>query len=375
MTLTRPHDNNDGGVGERPVDRRAASVFRLRLSCRSRFTTDPLQPFDIEPSQRMSAVSPRSTFYSPSGLVPFAAWLLVAILLVPVAALGGVVYSAAIVFVPLVKFRWVGSVGLGWAIGVLAAKICRWGKVRSQLFAVVVAVLGVLVAYYAAWGIHRSLVIAGQVGVGEKWAGIVARGFLPGEIVRWMASLYRGGNADGIAGLPLIGVWLVELGAIAYSTRTTFQTIWDDRPFCESCDVWNGEPEAMLQLPVSPSDPAWQQVSEGWLDAIRKLKMKEDASETVSLSLSSCPQCDRSHYLSASGFGWETTAAGEVAFKEVKILRHMAVTPQQIGELKELGELLDEAYRELNQDADAPSAEQPTGANEATGQYDPHDAI
>jgi len=297
----------------------------------------------------MSAATPRSTFYIPSGMVPVSAWMLTAFLLGPLSALYGIVYCASIVFIPMVKLRWVGSVGLGWAIGMTAVKVCRWGKVRSPVFTVASVVLGFLIAYYAAWGIHRTFLMDGQVR-GPNAAIFVIQGFMPHEIINWGSLLFQQGNADAIAGLPLLAIWLVELVAIIYFTRAAFQAAWDDRPFCEACDQWNAPSEVLLHLPVSPVDPSWQSVREGWLDAIRKLKMKENDSETVAISLSSCPHCDRSHYLSASGLGWEASASGGVAFKEQKILRYMAVTATQINDLQQLGEQLEEAYQEMNQE-------------------------
>ncbi len=297
----------------------------------------------------MSAATPRSTFYTASGMVPPTAWVLVAIVLIPIAAIAGMLYSAGIVHVPMVKLRWVGSVGLGWVIGMSAAKVCRVGKVRSPVFTIATVITGFLVAYYSAWGIHRTLLVLGKVNAANP-AAFALQGFLPTEIASWMSVLVKNGNAEGVAGLALVFVWLVELGSIAYFTKTTFTTVWDDRPFCEACDSWNEPAESLLHLPVSPDDPAWQSVREGWLDSIRKLKMKENANGTVALTLSSCPHCDRSQFLTASGIGWQTNAAGEAKFVESKIFRYMSVTPAQITELKALGELLDEAYQELNEE-------------------------
>ncbi|HBJ38184.1 MAG TPA: hypothetical protein DDZ51_26205 [Planctomycetaceae bacterium] len=294
----------------------------------------------------MSAATPRSTFYTASGMVPPTAWILVVTVLIPISAVAGMLYSAGIVHVPMVKLRWIGSVGLGWVIGMLAAKVCRIGKVRSPLFTFVTVIVGFLVAYYSAWGIHRALLVLGKVNAPNPVL-FALQGFLPNEIASWMSVLFKNGNAEGITGLALIIVWLIECGAIAYFTKSTFATVWDDRPFCETCDQWNEPAESLLQLPVSPDDPSWQSVREGWLHSIRKLKIKENANETVALTLSSCPNCDRSHFLTASGIGWQTNAAGEATFVESKIFQYMSVTPAQITELKELGELLDEAYQEL----------------------------
>jgi hypothetical protein len=305
------------------------------------------------PYEPMSAATPRSTFYVPSGMVPPTAWILVLTVLIPISAIAGMLYSAGIVHVPMVKLRWIGSVGLGWVIGMLAAKVCRVGKVRSPLFTFAAVITGFLVAYYSAWGIHRTLLVLGKVNAANP-AMFALQGFLPNEIASWMSVLVKNGNAEGITGFALIVVWLVELGSIAYFTKSSFETVWDDRPFCEACDQWNEPAESLLQLPVSPDDPAWQSVREGWLDSIRKLKIKENANETVAVTLSSCPHCDRSHFLTASGIGWQTNAAGEAKFTETKIFHYMSVTPAQITELKNLSELLDEAYQELNEEPDEP---------------------
>lgn len=302
----------------------------------------------------MNAATPRTTFYSASGMVPPTAWIMVAVLLLPIAAIAGMLYSAGIVHVPMVKLRWVGSVGLGWVIGTLAAKVCYWGKVRSRLFAVVTVIVGFAVAYYCAWGIHRTLLVMGNIGAANRGV-FVLQGFLPTEIAGWMAALVKNGNAEGVSGFALIVVWLVEFGSIAYFTKTSFSTVWENRPFCEACDRWNEPAESLLHLPVSPDDPAWQSVREGWLDSLKKLKMKENANETVAMTLSSCPTCDRSHYLTATGIGWQTNKEGEAKLIESNIFQSMAVTPAQINELRELGDLLDEAYQEMNQEPDEPS--------------------
>jgi|GEM_PF-2213385 len=296
----------------------------------------------------MSAASLRPNFYSSSGLVPVAAWIMVAALLIPLAFVSGIVYCAAVVLIPAVKLRWIASVGLGWVLGGLAAKVCRLGKVRASLFAVLAAGLAVAAAYYAAWGVHRALLIAAGLGVDVQLNQALLRGFLPGEIVRWMGWQVRNGGGAGIGGLPLVGVWLVELGAIIYFTRTTFLAAWDQRPFCEPCDCWTIGPEEIANLPVSPSDPAWQRVIEVGPEAIRKLQLTEDGSERVVLSVHCCPECDRSNYLSAAGGGWQANAEGETSYQELTVLRSMAVTSRQMEELRALNEELEEAYRELS---------------------------
>jgi hypothetical protein len=276
-------------------------------------------------NEQMSAATPRTTYYSASGMVPPTAWIMVAVLLIPIAAIAGMLYSAGIVHIPMVKLRWVGSLGLGWAIGMLAAKVCYWGKVRSRLFAIVTVIVGFAVAYYCAWGIHRTLLVMGKLGVANPGV-FVLQGFLPTEIASWMMRLIKNGNAERISGIALIFVWLVEFGAIAYFTKTAFLTVWDNRPFCEACDQWNEPAESLLHLPVSPDDPAWQNVRDGGLDSLKKLKMKENANETVAMTLSSCPNCDRSHYLTATGMGWQTNAAGEATLIESHIFQDMAVS-------------------------------------------------
>ncbi len=314
----------------------------------------------------MSAASLRPSFYLPSGMVPVTAWIMVATILVPLAFVSGTVYSAAVMFIPMVKLRWIASIGLGWALGGLTAKVCRLGKVRATLFAVLAAVLAVAVAYYAAWGVHRALFTAARLGADVQFNQEMLRGFLPGEIARWMSWQVRNVGGAGIGGAPLIGIWLIELGAIVYFTRATFLAAWDERPFCEPCDCWTAESEEIANLPVSPSDPAWQRVMEFGPEAIRKLQLTEDGSEHVVLSVSCCPECDRSNYLSAAGGGWQANAEGETSFQLTTVLRNMAVTPRQVEEIRALSDELEEAYRELGQgQADADAEIEPVGYSDS----------
>src|SRR5690606_34738837 len=120
--------------------------------------------------------------------------------------------------------------------------------------------------------------------------------------------------------------------------RATFLAAWDERPFCEACDRWTVGPDELVNLPVSPADPVWQRVSEIGPDAIRKLQLTEDHSERVVLSVRCCPECDRSNYLSAAGGGWHANEQGETSYQETAVLRNMAVTAQQIEELRALGD-------------------------------------
>ena len=330
----------------------------------------------------MSAATPRATFYAPSGLVPMAAWVLLPTALVPLAALFGIAYCVVIVLIPFLKLRWLGSLALGWVLGLTVAKFCHLTKVRSRSFATLSAVVALLVAWYSAWGIHRTVIVVAQLGPDVGLAQLVVLGFIPSEIISWMKLMFDQGGTAQLKSWPLVGVWLIELATIAYFTITTFKAQQNDQPFCEHCDRWNGTADPFIELPVSAGDPAWQQVSEGWLDGVRKLKIKEQDGEQVTLLLSTCPECDRSNYLSASGGGWQPDGNGGVVFMEIPIIRHMAITPKQIEELRELGELLDEAYEELQgttevdenqadgtadwpESADAPASEQATDGSNA----------
>jgi len=306
----------------------------------------------------MSAASLRPSFYSPSGAVPVAAWILLAAVLVPLAFASGLVYCAAVVFIPAVKLRWIASLGLGWVLGSLAARVCRLGKVRSALFTLFAAGLAVAAAYYAAWGIHRTFHQAAHLGVPVRFNAALLRGFLPTEIARWMLVQIRNGGG-GIGGFPLVGVWLVELGAILYFTRTTFLAARDERPFCEPCDRWTIGPEEVANLPVSAADPAWERVKELGPEAIRKLQLSNDVHERVVLSVHRCPDCERSTYLNAAGGGWHSDENGETSYQETTVLQGMAVTPRQVEELRALSTELEEAYRELS--ADSPEADEATG--------------
>lgn len=314
----------------------------------------------------MSAASLRPSFYSPSGLVPVAAWIMVAALLVPLSFFSGIAYCAAVVFIPAAKLRWIATLALGWVLGSLAAKTCRLGKVRANLFAVCAAGVAVATAYYAAWGVHRALITAVRLGANIQLNQDLLLGFLPIEIARWMSWQVQNIGGPGFSGWLLVCVWLIELGAILYFTRTTFLTAWDKRPFCESCDRWTVGPEELVSLPVSPMDPGWQLVNEIGPDAIRKLQLTNDGNTHVLLSINRCPECERSHYLTAAGGGWQADAYGETSFQEITVLRNMSVTSQQIEQLRALGEELDEAYRELSSEqADAQAEPQPASYSDS----------
>ncbi len=310
------------------------------------------------------------TLYRRSGKVSPASLTIAAIVLVPLGIVLGAVYSAAVVYLPLIKLRGLITFFAGAGIGALAGRLCYQLKYRNAMF-VFLTILGfTAIAYYASWAVHPALVLGvGQLG--DAFVPVMIQGFDPGVIAGWIRGIFAegiwavGGGGGALSGWPVVLVWLVEAGLLFGTSLVTGMGAYGNRPFCENCHCWNDETEELANLPVSTTDPTWAKVRGGDVSALRKLQISEAGDDTfVELRLAECPSCDENDYLSAIGIQL-SLEDGQLKKKETDIFRHLSISREQRNEIVEFAEAMAAAVAEMK------NAEAETEAEAEAEAFDP----
>lgn len=301
--------------------------------------------------------------YKHSGKVPIGGLVLAVVILVPAAIILGALYSAAAVYIPFVKLRGIATFFYGGALGALCGTVCYHAKFRSHAFVLLTTLLVSFISYYTSWAVHPALLAMSQ---GEAFGDVIPMaivGFMPQVIIGWAQLIFNEGiwgmGAGGaIKGWSIIGVWVLE-ALIIFGTALAAKMVYGNAPFCEVCNCWTEETKELAQLPVSPQDPAWQQFSQGDLDAVKKLQVAQEIPQYVELQLAACPSCTSSDYISAVGITLTANKEGEIEKHEADIVRHLRITHAQKDEIQQFAVAMAEAVAAMEEDDDDPDAIRP----------------
>lgn len=304
----------------------------------------------------------QATMYRHSGRVPVGGLALALAILIPIAVVAGVLYSGAVVFLPFIKLRGLLSFAYGGGIGAVVGVVCKYAKFRNRFMVALTTLIITAVSYYAAWAVHCAWVVMSQQGFSGDVVMTAVLGFLPQAMFEWGRFIFENGiwiqNGNPTDGWEAVAGWVIE-AAIVFSTAFVARKTYGTAPFCEDCDVWTEETKQLADLPVLPSDPAWQQVASGQIAAIRKLQLAQDTPQYVELQLASCPSCTISNFLSAVGVTMALNKAGEIQKQEADIFRGMQISNEQKDEILDFAGELAEAVQIMNEEASGPVAEPP----------------
>ena len=212
-----------------------------------------------------------------------------------------------------IKLRGLLTCVYGGALGGLTGVLCRTFKFRSKLFVVLMTLAAVAISYYASWAIHQAVVLWRFNGMSDDVTASATFGWLPHNIYAWATYIHdeglwaMGKNGGAMSGLGICAVWAVELimiVGIAWVAKSTYGTA----PFCEDCNRWTEETNELAQLPVSPSDPAWQRFADGDLDAVKRLQVVSDSPQYVEMQLAGLSRLPQQRLRLG---GWRHTDGGQ----------------------------------------------------------------
>ncbi|QDS90974.1 hypothetical protein EC9_51930 [Rosistilla ulvae] len=301
--------------------------------------------------------------YRHSGRVPIAGLILCSLLLAPLAIFGGAAYSAAMVFLPFIKLKWLISLLFAAAVGFVVGKVCESGKIRNRGFVILATVITMGLAYYVSWGVQRFWLVVGELGFDGAIDNVGLADLLPISLAAWVTWLFENGlwsmrgGADTIKGWPLVVLWGIEAATLFVTSWTLALGTYGFRPFCEACERWTTLDVGIAELPVDADDPAWAEVRDGRFEALRHLKINPAEDRHARIDLATCPECETGDHVLISGVVYAVDKEGNLTATETPIIEYLHMTREKTNELREFAAEMNEAVELMRADEEALSEE------------------
>lgn len=263
--------------------------------------------------------------YQPSGFFRPAT-----IALCVVGAVGGFLvawlYQLAVRWIPIIYLNLLVCLGFGFLLGMIGVKAVKIGHCRSRLLATVLAAVlacgGVAGSWYWEYQNFRSLVIAEiqkEHPEAAREAIVLAvdtdvnfRAFVKLKAEHGWKVSSHGSEGSDFTGAPVYVVWGIEaLMILGLALVMTFRAAGE--PYCERCNEWGtkrafavpGVRAAVVQPLLAAGDLAaviaLQPIDEVEPVAVGDKKASlAKRSAAIILTVTLCPRCDQSAYLTVA---------------------------------------------------------------------------
>ncbi|HZN35415.1 MAG TPA: hypothetical protein VFB80_16415 [Pirellulaceae bacterium] len=273
--------------------------------------------------------------YEHSGIVPVSGALMTLGAGSLAALLLGVVYTFAFYHILYVYLNVLFTFGFGAAVGWTVGFVAREGKIRNVPVVGGLALVAAFVGLYSAWGTTAYALVPSSE-LKQFWNDVGLFPFLPHNIAALMGKLYSVGSWGMTAnapvhGLPLVALWVIEAGiigamAIAMSVGQILEL-----PFCEPCDEWvvaRAEPHLFAGQGY---EAAWSDVKHGAFESLAQTpRASGDETHYVRVTVSTCPKCDASNYLSVVACENRVNPKGGRYKVEQKLATNIPLTAAQV---------------------------------------------
>lgn len=209
-----------------------------------------------------------------------------------------VLYAYGTIYIPIVQIEFLLTMAFGAAIGAATAVVMHFFKVRNR------------------WVVAASGLVLGTFGWLVSWPpwlyGVFARAEIdvspldvlnPLFLVEAIPEIYATGtwsmsssSTEGVSGLMLGFVWLVEAATIVICATLAAWTVSSERVFCEACETWCTvvDGQALYGFDEGPG-LVTALVDRGDLAALVAAPGPTDPSKWVQLKLGFCPSCHQTN--------------------------------------------------------------------------------
>jgi len=270
--------------------------------------------------------------YKHSGAVPPVGALITLLAGCVTAAILGVVYSYAIVYIPFIYVNILVTVGFGLALGFAVGWAGKAGKIRNNVALGCLGLLSGVVGLYVAWASDAKARLDDGV-----WA------FNPSLLQDYIGFFYDQGmwsvfGDEPVSGVMLAVVWLIEAVIIVGGAGVIAFGMNADTPFCERCDTWADVHEGVSRLAIDGDDSSIQRLTDGELEALGDFtRTKKSTMPHLRLDLANCSTCKDTNYLSIVVVSEKVNDKGETSTSEDSLLTNLTISPEQILLVRDAG--------------------------------------
>ena len=264
-------------------------------------------------------------FYQPSGTIPITGMVLVPLLGIPVAVLLAGVYGALEAINPFIYISFLGTLGVGFGVGITVNFLSYMTAVRNSVFTLLNGLaLGVL-AIYVSW-------------VFSIWA------YSEFELMMWspveLMAAIEFGSENGLwsifgytpTGWVIYLVWLIEAGIIVLLAASSTSGNLD--PYCEDCGCWAEGHQGVWILPASAAETLSDQlVTEQYNVLFDYQDELAESDDHLVVDLHCCLQCDGSNFLAVRHLTTTYDDDGDPDVNDETIVEPLRVPLELVAEL------------------------------------------
>jgi hypothetical protein len=276
--------------------------------------------------------------YRHSGAISLLGILLATTAGIAAAVVLGVVYSFAVVYIPIVYINALLTFCFGWAMGQAVGWGAKAGKIRNPFVATAYGFLVGLIGIYVAWGTDflARVIIPQHIQIHYISA------FYPSVLMGYIKIFYEKGawglpHGGTVSGIPLAVVWAIEaamiVGAATYFARKAIV----HHPFCENCSRWANIEPGKRPLSLIGAGEHFSQLISGDLNALMKFNLAHSESTYLQLDLASCPTCAESCYLTIQQVSETLDKEGKLKIERKALVHNMTIPAEYIPLVQNAG--------------------------------------
>jgi hypothetical protein len=277
--------------------------------------------------------------YEPSGkysMLSLLYFVLASFLILPIL---GLIYAYCIWYIPFIYINLFITIGFGFGTGfIITFFAIKLGKIRNQVVASSLGILGSLIALYFHWSVWVDLVMNAGENYGSSSIGFTVSNidfmqvFLlaknPGLLFNLIGEINKTGTW-GISSIPVSGIflaliWIIEAGIVMgvsfLMTRKASRI-----PFCEINDHWfkeNKIPELNFIDDKAQILSSIENDDETHFNSLSKAANKDLESHSVFTLFSSR---NNEYYLTLENKTAKVNSKGKTEFDNEEIVRYVAI--------------------------------------------------
>ena len=302
--------------------------------------------------------------YKPSGGVGFMTWPLMIAGLVVMVVLG-VIYALLLNVIPFIYVNALLALGMGVAVGTVAAFIVNVGHCRNVMLATLIGLLlavtglgGKFVSQYylaRANGIEflETMDVGTMEGITEETRPLVIESFKQEysfvehlkERIDAGWNIGRRGNGAPIGGWLVYLVWAIEAGILFYFGWTMSRAA-AKAPYSEKMNMWADESEGVMLLPITSDEMVTKIQSATSVDELLEIPIPktDQSAKLAQYVVNSIPgQEMEDAYLTVQTIEYSINKKGEQETKETMLVENAILSSEQRAQLVENADLLNEA--------------------------------
>ena len=321
--------------------------------------------------------------YHHSGKLPLTAMFMTVLIGVPAAAIMGVAYAYATVYVPIIYANILLTGCFGFAIAWVITQAAKLGHVRSSIFPASAACVAAIVGLYFAWAADL-LARCGLPADGNVMAALnpeVLRNYVEFFYDNGLWTIGHGGNNAGatpVSGIVLGLVWLIEAGMVVGLASWFSWNIMSGLIYCEQCEKWVKVKKDVRRLRVGLLPADLVRIGDGDLTPLTTIPRADKTEPNfVRLDVGSCQGCSDSNFLTINRVTTVVDKKGKKSQKVAVLLRALPINAEEIAKVREAGVDLPPPSFQMPpqaETADPVSVDNPAADNSAGAVTDPANA-